>query len=419
MPALARATELRQQRVKQHERYKEILDRVQSEGRALTAEERVELDKLDESMDQLKDEYERIERAVDRDAEIIADRERAAEAAGDGTSPDQVGDKQKQYRAAFQRWLAHTPAAPMMQTGDLELLQEGRAGAQIVGTGNLGGYTVPDEGMKTVVEAMLFIGGVRRSRATVLSTATGADLPIPTDNDTSQVGQRLSEQTEETNVVDIAVGQVVLKAFKYSSKIVKASIEFMQDTSLNPDQWIMQRMGKRIGRVLNDDFTYGPGSTTGPEGIQWYSTLGLTAASASTIAWTELVDLEHSVDVSYRTGAEFMMHDSTVKILKKIVDGSNRLIWLPGLAVREPDTILGYPYVVNNDQDEVGAAKHSLLFGDFSTYHIRDVKQFAVVRLVERYVEFGLIGYIGFARHDGRLVDAGTNPIKHLRHPAS
>jgi hypothetical protein len=37
------------------------------------------------------------------------------------------------------------------------------------------------------------------------------------------------------------------------------------------------------------------------------------------------------------------------------------------------------------------------------------------LRLVERAAEQGLVLFIGFARYDGRLVDAGTHPVKYLQ----
>jgi len=79
------------------------------------------------------------------------------------------------------------------------------------------------------------------------------------------------------------------------------------------------------------------------------------------------------VDPAYRRMAEWMFHDSTLKAIKKLKDSEGRPLWAPGIAVREPNTILGYPYVVNNDMPVMAADAKSILFGDFSNYFIRDV----------------------------------------------
>ena len=35
-------------------------------------------------------------------------------------------------------------------------------------------------------------------------------------------------------------------------------------------------------------------------------------------------------------------------------------------------------------------------------------------RLDERYAELGVVAFLAFSRHDGDLLDAGTNPVKYL-----
>ena len=85
------------------------------------------------------------------------------------------------------------------------------------------------------------------------------------------------------------------------------------------------------------------------------ATLGYTAGgttssgSTTTIAYDDLVQLEHSVDPAYRKNARYMMGDTALKTIKLLKDGIGRPLWLPGLAVKEPDTINSFPYVVNQD----------------------------------------------------------------------
>jgi HK97 family phage major capsid protein len=45
---------------------------------------------------------------------------------------------------------------------------------------------------------------------------------------------------------------------------------------------------------------------------------------------------------------------------------------------------------------------------------IRDVKDVTLVRLDERFAEFGQVCFLAFSRHDGDLLDAGTHPVKYL-----
>ena len=285
-------------------------------------------------------------------------------------------------------------------------------------TGAAGGYSVPNEVMQAVDEALLFVGGLRNSRATVLRTQTGANLPIPTSDDTANEGEILAENTQTTTVLTVPFGQVVFGAYKYSSKFIKASIEFLQDTSIgSPETWLARHAGERLGRITNRHATKGSNSSQ-PYGVQWAATLGKTVASATAITFQEVIDLEHSVDPSYRqAGGEWMFNDATLAILKKLGDSTGQWIWQPGLLSRAPDRILGYEYVINQHMDGVAAGKHSMLFGDFSKYFLREVREIMVLRLVERFADYGQVAFLAFMRFDADLVN--TAAIKYLRHPAS
>jgi HK97 family phage major capsid protein len=80
-----------------------------------------------------------------------------------------------------------------------------------------------------------------------------------------------------------------------------------------------------------------------------------------------------------------------------------------------PDRLLGYTYVVNQSMaSTLAKAAKVVLFGDFSKYKIRDVAGIRLVRLDELFAQTDQVGFVAFLRTDGQLLDAGTNPVKHL-----
>ena len=293
---------------------------------------------------------------------------------------------------------------------------EARA-AMGVGSGSIGGYTVPDAPMRAVEEALLAFGGMRQV-ATVLRTDTGADLPIPTSDDTGNKGARLAENTQVSEV-DVTFGQVVLQAFKYSSKSVLVSVEFLQDTSINAGDFIGRKLGERIARIQNDEFTTGTGSSQ-PNGVVTAATTSsVTASGTTSCSYDNLVDLIHSVDPAYRVNGRFLLHDSALKMIRKVKvlqysgDTVGAPLWTPGVNGL-PDRILDYPYVINQSLATVATGTKSVLFGDLSKYFIRDSREITLVRLNERYADYGQVGFLAFARSDGDLIDAGTHPIKYM-----
>jgi HK97 family phage major capsid protein len=267
--------------------------------------------------------------------------------------------------------------------------------------------------MRSIEIALLTYGGMRQA-ATILRTATGAALPIPTVNDTTQVGVILNENTQVANQ-DVVFAQLVLDAYKYSSKQVLVSVELLQDSAVPLGQMLGTLLGERIGRITNTHFTVGTG-TAEPRGIVPAAAVGFTAGAGTTqvTTWTyaSMVELEHSVDPAYRRNASWMMADSSLKKTKLLVDTQGRPLWAASIQTGAPDTLLGYPVIINQDVAAMAANAKSVVFGDLSKYLIRDVLGVTLLRLEERYADFHQVAFLAFARMDGDLLNAGTNPVK-------
>ena len=297
-------------------------------------------------------------------------------------------------------------------------IREWEARAQTITTTG-GGYTIPDEVMQALEKALLWFGPMRQS-SRIIRTETGAPLPIPTVNDTTQVGAILDINTV-VPAQDVTFGQLVLGAFKYTSKNVLVPIELMQDNAVNLPELLGELLGERIGRIQNTHFTTGAGTTL-PFGITVQAAAGTapTGTVAGGFTYAHIVDMEHSVDIAYRRqGAAWMMHDVVVARLKKLLDTAGRPIWQPNdstsMAGSSPSTLLGYPVFTNNDMSTATTTgTRAILFGALQKYIIRDVIGITLLRLDERYADFHQVAFLAFARADGNLLNAGTNPVRFM-----
>lgn len=301
---------------------------------------------------------------------------------------------------------------------DGEVLQTGGREVRAMSSSNAaGGYTIPTGFYDELQANMLFFGGVREM-ARVWTTPTGQSVPVPTVDDTANEAAIVGEGAALSSPQDPTFGVVTFGAFTYRT-LCLVPLELLQDSAFDLEQWVRAWIAERIARGTNRHFTVGNGSTQ-PNGVIPASSSGVTAASATAVSYNDLVDLEHSVDPAYRRSlkAGFMMADGTIKVLKKLVDLDSRPIWAPGIAVREPDTLLGYKYAINQHMAPVAASNKSIAFGDWSKYWIRDVSSMLLIRANELHIANGQIGFYAFSRHDGDIVDAGTDPIKHLTHPS-
>jgi HK97 family phage major capsid protein len=198
----------------------------------------------------------------------------------------------------------------------------------------------------------------------------------------------------------------------YTSKLVRVSLQLLQDSAFDMESWLARKLGERIGRAQNAHFTTGTG-TAQPEGVQTNATIGKTGTTGQTtsVTYDDLIDLIHSVDPAYRSSgrARFMLNDATLGAARKLKDSQNRPLWEPSVQVGVPDSLLGYGYTINQDMPVMAADAKSILFGDFfAGYLIRDVRDVQLLRLAERYADYLQVGFLAFSRADGAPQDAAA-----------
>jgi HK97 family phage major capsid protein len=444
--------ELREKRVRLHEEAKLLLP---ATGK-MSAENSRKFDVIMSEIDELGREVRRLEAAEDVntrwndvDAELRrTQRPPESRIIGDGDGFDEAVNSQadRRHRRAFRNFLRHglhpdsSGRFKGLNADDLAVMQRHAESRDLsVGTNASGGYFVP-QGFVYELERALKAYGMMLEAASSFDTETGNPMPWPTENDTSNMAEIVAEG-QQVSVGDMAIGSLTFGAFKYSTRMVKVSIELIQDSAFDIDQYLISAFSVRLGRKLNRDFTVGAG-TTEPKGIvtcvvanngsaqTWGAGSGngvpLVAAGSSgntggsetgvtSIGSDDLVNLEHSVDRAYRKNGAYMMSDSTLRSLKQILDKYGRPLWQLSISAGVPDKINGYPYYVNEDMAAVATGNVTVLFGDFSKYKYRRVRQIQVLRLTERFADYGQVAFLGFARYDGNLLDAGTKPVTYLK----
>ena len=312
--------------------------------------------------------------------------------------------------------VGHGLYAKWLRGGDAALSAEDMAtirNTMSTTTGSQGGFTVQTEVAKVILDALKVFGGMR-SVANVIQTSGIGDLAYPTSNGTSEVGEIVAQNASASSL-DVTFSTLPLTAYKYSSKVVAVPYELLQDSNVDIEAFVNKRIVTRLGRVTNTHFTVGTG-TGQPNGLITAAPVGLTGATGLTVTtdYNSLVGLIHSVDPAYRQlgNCAFMMADSSVLVLRKIKDGQQRPLFVPGYEVGvpsgAPDRLLGYPIVVNQDVPAMAANAVSISFGDHSFYTIRDVMAAEMFRFTDSaYTKLGQIGFLAWMRAGGNLIDVG------------
>lgn len=425
---------LREQRANVWSQMTEIM--TASKDRSLTGEETAKYDAAEKDLDQLEKDIQRQEahearekamNAVDRTelrgqphaSELGPEDDDDAEA----ETPEQRRQR-KAYAKAFKQYMRY--GTGLMSAENRQILHSGYVpngeqpqNALGVGTSTAGGYTVPLEFRNQIIEKLKSFGAMRRV-ASEFTTDSGVALPWPTVDDTGNVGAILSENTQVSQQ-DVTFGTNQLNAWMYTSKLVLVSLQLIQDTGFDLENWLSGALGRRIGRIQNQHFTTGTGSSQ-PTGLVTGGTVGKQGLTGQTtsIIYDDLIDLIDALDPAYQEGVEleWMMPQSIRKTVRKLKDSQNRPLWEPSLQAGTPDNLLGYGIVINNDMPTPAASAKTVAFGNFEEgYIIRDVTGVTVLRLEERYADYLQVGFLAFQRSDGTVQNSSAYTL--YQHSAS
>ena len=373
-----------------------------TDGREMTAEEQ-------QRWDTMLSDYDKADKAVEAEERFMDIQRKQAEQEVAGRNSLLGQTVGEEYRRAFGDYLLNGASGISSES---RATIEQRAGI----AGLSGGLIIPTTLASEIEVALKAYGGMFEA-ATILNTSHGGDLILPTVNDTNAKAAIVSEYDQSTKRAP-SFGSVVLKAYTYRTPIIPVSQELIQDSAFDLDALLSRLLADSFSRGVNEDLTTGSG-TGKPTGIVTAATACTTQAAAASIKLDDIIDLIKSVNSAYARNGKFMFNRNTLWELAKIKDQTGRYIWQDSTREGTPATLFGKQYVLNDDMADIGAGNASVLFGDLTKYNIRLVQSFRVIRLNELLAEYLSIGLFGFARVDGNLLDAGTNPVKKLVHAKS
>lgn len=270
-----------------------------------------------------------------------------------------------------------------------------------VGDDAEGGYLVPDEYERTLVQALEEENIFRKLAHTINTDSGERKIPVVASKGTANwIDEEGPYEDSDDNFSQITIG-----AHKLGTTI-KVSEELLRDSVFDLDSYIASEFARRIGAREEESFFNGDGNGK-PLGIlaaNGGAEVGVTAASATAITADEIMDLYHALKAPYRSKAVWVMSDATVKAIRKLKDNTGNFIWQPGLTEDKPNTLLGRPVYTSVYMPEPAAGAKTIAFGNFDYYWIADRQGRSFKRLNELYAKTGQIGFVASQRVDGKLV---------------
>jgi HK97 family phage major capsid protein len=234
-----------------------------------------------------------------------------------------------------------------------------------------GGYTVPQALANSITPVARDRSNIR-AIASVQTISTGSlDVILdPDDLNASWVGEASARsETNNPNLKRITIPAHEIYAMP------KATQTLLDDSAVNIEEWLSQRVRDRFDRIENAAFVSGDGVAK-PMGFLSYTKVNDTSWSWERIGYLptgttgldsadDLIDLVYTLKAEYRTNASWVMNSATAAVVRKLKDGDGRYVWLETLTQGQPPLLLGYPVVIAEDMLDVADGAFPIAFGDF------------------------------------------------------
>jgi len=375
----------------------------------------------------------------------------------DAVTGSGASDFDRRYTEAFLRYMG-LPHDEPLSPEDRKVLRGGSTRAELDSASlqtipGQGGYMIPQGFWANLQIALKQYGGLL-PLCNIVKTASGNEMPWPTANPTGVLGQYITE-ANQVGFTDYVFGQGILYAWTITSGVILASLQLINDSAFNVDQFVSDRMGEAIGRKIGAELWSGagsaskaltglstaiianggsgsgsltsPGFATGANGNTIFTlsspSVATSAKAAGIASWGSLTAMIGDVDVAYRQSGRctWVMNDTQVQLERTLTDGFGHPLWEPNTQAGQPDVILGYPVTVDNNSPSVGTGVNidgGVTFGDFKTAMVvRQVDMAGTMRLTERYADFLQVGYLGYVRMDSQPND--LRAVVQYQSPAS
>lgn len=278
-----------------------------------------------------------------------------------GSRPGAVGATDKAYSEGFQKFV---------RKGDASAIETKAVNTESDADG---GYAVPEELDRTILQ---LLGDETPMRAVCGHITVGTDgykkLVNVGGAGSGWVGE--TDERPETATPKLAeIGAYMGEIYAQPAATQKS----LDDLFFNVEQWLADEVLTEFSEQENKAFVHGDGIKK-PKGFLAYKAVAtrdaeravdalqfVPSGAAGRMTTDGLVDLVQTLRRGYRKNASWMLNGLSVGEVRKLKDAEGNYLWQPGLQQGQPDRLLGYGIVENDDMPDIAADSIPIAFGDW------------------------------------------------------
>ncbi|MBS1798939.1 MAG: phage major capsid protein [Acidobacteria bacterium] len=373
----------------------------------MTPENRSAFDALSKTVEEIKGDLERAQRAEEVNASIRSAQNSGRPPRSNPGAEIEGADRKENEKRAFSEWLRTGQVSAenrdFIRRAETRDLGVGPIAGPITG----GGVLVPtgfDPQFHIAQKSWGALAGAVRN----FNTANGAPLRVSLSDDTANGLSLISEATAVSEN-DPGVSGFTSNTDEMTTGLVKVSVSLIEDSAFDIDSFVRDTFAKRYYRGLSKFIQQGNGSNIAS--IVTGAATAVTTAAPTAITYQELLATYAGLDPAYVEQSSFTMSASTRNFLMGLTDNYGRPLLTEAGAVPF-GTLFGRPIVISQYADAVAASKTPILFGDLqASYTLRNVNSgMRIVQLRERFAELNEVGYIGYTRAGGFNTSQAGSP---------
>jgi len=247
----------------------------------------------------------------------------------------------------------------------------------LAGSGPDGGYFVTTDRSNAIVER-IFETSPLRGLANIETTNSDVFEKIIDDNEADcgwvgEVEERADTNTPPVGVLRIPIHEVYAQP--------KATQKILDDAGFNIENWLSNKVSRRIGRKENTAFVLGDGSQK-PKGFLSYDAWAaagvyernkveqVNSGTAGGFDGDAIIKLQNSLLEDYQANATFGMKRALFTDVMQLKDGSGRYLLNPAILAEGSDKmLLGNDVAFMADMPAKAGDALAIIYADFEEFY--------------------------------------------------
>lgn len=372
---------LQERRAKAQEEMEGLLNKVKTEEREFTDEEKTQFEELEKTIQSILDTIEKLKKGRNLTEEKEPESEKEDE-------------EDKEQKEAEQRAINEERAFENYIRGRVEE----RADVNLTTTDN--GAVIPSSIADRIIEKVVDICPVYQlaERYNVNGTLT---IPLY-DEETQSITCAYATEFTDLESTSGKFTNISLTGY-LAGALTKVSKSLINNSKFDIVTFVVNKMAESISRFIEKELLIGTdGKITGLRGV----TQQVTAGSQTVITSDNLIDTQDEVPDMHQAKAIWIMNRRTRNNIRKLKDSEGNYLLNRDFSARWGYTLLGKDVYTSDNMSKIGAGNTVAYYGDMSGLAVKLGEDINIEVLREKFATQHAVGIVGYVELDSKVQDA-------------